>query len=495
MCWWSRACGTGKTRTLVERCLHCLLEETPPVSIEELLVVTFTEAAATEMREKIREALNRKVREIEHPHDSTRPGPLPKDQRSAAWLTEQLALFESAHIGTLHSFCLKLLRQHFYELELDPQLTVMAEEEARLLADETMDGILEGNYAGKADSAEAVQQLIQTHGRGWDQPVRALVLRLHDYTQTLRDPEAWFTSQLAMFQSPAPAQWRIWLEKGLREWRDQWLVSLEAEGGENKIAAQCAALLREELPDPFVREQAATGLAGVRLAEQDCPRGKKSLWCKPLGRFFDEARFLELVTEVKAGKDPLAEDWEWVRGQMTALLNLARDFTFRFGEAKREQGVVDFHDLEQHALRALWDRATGQPHARNCLANGATGSGLFSWMNTRTSTMHRMRFSKRAEPRRPCSQPLSCGRRQTEYLWIPAGRPAHLPGLHGKVARRAGRRDSVGGQFSKPGSHPCVCQFGLWRLDATGNRRGAVRRCGTAAFWRRGKSCPAEFEL
>src|SRR5580692_10445929 len=103
--------GTGKTRTLVERCLHCLLEERPPVSIEELLVVTFTEAAATEMREKIREALNRKVREIERSHDSAKSEPHPKDQRSAAWLTEQLALFETAHIGTLHSFCLKLLRQ------------------------------------------------------------------------------------------------------------------------------------------------------------------------------------------------------------------------------------------------------------------------------------------------------------------------------------------------------------------------------------------------
>ncbi|HXD00405.1 MAG TPA: UvrD-helicase domain-containing protein, partial [Verrucomicrobiae bacterium] len=352
--------GTGKTRTLVERCLHCLLEERPPVSIEELLVVTFTEVAATEMREKIREVLNRKVREIEQSHDSAKSEPHLKDQRSAAWLTEQLALFETAHIGTLHSFCLKLLRQHFYELELDPQLTVMAEEEARLLAEETMDGILEGNYAGKADSAEAVQQLIQTHGRGWDQPVRALVLRLHHYTQTLRDPEAWFASQLDMFQSPTPGQWRIWLENGMRDWREQWLASLEAKGAENKIAAQCAAILKE-LPEKPVREQSAMALAGIRLMEQDCPRGKKTAWCKPLGRFFDEARFLESVLQIRGGKDPLAEDWEWVRGQMTALLNLARDFTLRFAEAKRELGVVDFHDLEQHALRLLWDRATGQP--------------------------------------------------------------------------------------------------------------------------------------
>jgi ATP-dependent helicase/nuclease subunit A len=352
--------GTGKTRTLVERCLHCLLEEAPPVSIQEMLVVTFTEAAATEMREKIREALNRKVREIEQPRNAPESEPAVKDRRSAGWLTEQLALFETAHIGTLHSFCLKLLRQHFYELELDPQLTVMPEEEARLLADETLEEILEGNYAGKAESAEAVQQLIQTLGRGRHQAVSALVLRLHHYTQTLRDPEGWFAEQLAMFQSPEPGQWRIWLEEGTREWRNQWLASLEAQGAENKIAVQCAAALRK-LPEKPAREECASALARIRLAEQDCPRGKKTLWCKPLERLFDEARFLESVMEVKNRKDPLAEDWEWVRGQMTALLNLAREFAVRFGESKRELGMVDFHDLEQHALRLLWDRATGQP--------------------------------------------------------------------------------------------------------------------------------------
>jgi ATP-dependent helicase/nuclease subunit A len=352
--------GTGKTRTLVERCLHCLLVETPPVSIEEMLVVTFTEAAATEMREKIREALDRKVREIERSHDSPKPEPAAKDRRSAGWLTEQLALFESAHIGTLHSFCLKLLRQHFYELELDPQLTVMPEEEARLLADETLEEILEGNYAGRAESAEAVQQLIQTLGRGRHQAVSALVLRLHHYMQTLRDPEAWLASQLAMFQSPACGQWQIWLEEAMRDWRSQWLASLEAEDAENKIAVQCAAALRE-LPEKPAREECASALAQIRLTEQDCPRGKKTLWCKPLERLFAEARFLESVTEFKNGKDPLAEDWEWVRGQMTALLNLAREFAVRFGESKRELGMVDFHDLEQHALQLLWDRATGQP--------------------------------------------------------------------------------------------------------------------------------------
>jgi ATP-dependent helicase/nuclease subunit A len=347
--------GTGKTRTLVERCLHCLLQEDPPVSIEEILMVTFTDAAATEMREKIRDALNSRIAQIEGS-----PKPSAGQERSAGRLKEQLALFEAANIGTLHSFCLKLLRQHFYELELDPQLTVMPEEEARLLAEEIMDGILQGNYTGETESAEAVRQLIQSHGRGSDQPVHALVLRLHHYTQTLRDPEAWFTSQLAMFESNVPAQWQAWLVEGLRNWRDEWLPELEAEGTENKLAGQCADLLRK-LPDEPGRDQAAAALAQILAAERDCPHGKKTEWRKPLKDFFEETGFLASVTEVRNGNDPLAEDWQWARGQMRALLNLAREFSVRFGEARRELGMVDFHDLEQHALRLLWDRATGQP--------------------------------------------------------------------------------------------------------------------------------------
>src|SRR5438067_4978348 len=125
--------GTGKTRTLVERCLNCLIEEQPPISLEQILMVTFTEAAAAEMRQRIRGRLEEQSQM--HPHD-------------LRW-HEQLALFDTAHIGTLHSFCLQLIRPHFYELEIDPQVAVMAEEEARLLADETLSSLLDEHYAGR----------------------------------------------------------------------------------------------------------------------------------------------------------------------------------------------------------------------------------------------------------------------------------------------------------------------------------------------------------
>jgi ATP-dependent helicase/nuclease subunit A len=328
--------GTGKTRTLVERCLALLREEKPSVSLEEILLVTFTEAAAAEMRQRIRI-------EIENE--------LAKNPRSVRW-QEQLALFDTAHIGTLHSFCFKLVRQHFYELELDPQLTVLPEAEARLLADETLDEILQNHYAGDSALAEAVQGLIETQGRGWDKPIRELMLKLHSYTQTQPDPARWFREQIEMFHSPEPLKWREWLEKALTEFTRQSLPFLQPLANENELAAKAIEALKQTSADAL-----------NRLVEipDECPPRKKTALLKPLEEFFLDAKFLHSLICKKSGSDPLVEDWNWSRMNMLALLRLAEEFTKKFAEAKREMGALDFHDLEQHALELLWNRAANQP--------------------------------------------------------------------------------------------------------------------------------------
>jgi len=336
--------GTGKTHTLVERCLGCLLDEKPRVSLDEILMVTFTDAAAAEMRQRIRARLEEEL--ARHPEQSH-------------W-REQLATFETAHIGTLHSFCLKLVREHFYQLELDPQLSVLAEEEAQLLANETLEALLQKHYAGRGAAAAAVQQLIQSQGRGWDKPIRALVLRLHHYTQTLPDPSGWLTGQLEMFSNPNPTVWHEWLLTTVAEWREDWQPRLKRLGLSNDLAAKCAIAL-DQVGSLKSRSDAARVLGDLVATAGDYPRGKKALWFKPLEDFFDEASFLCSVTCTSGTSDPLAEDWAWVRTQMTTLLGLAREFTVSFAEAKHELGTVDFHDLEQHALRLLWDPRADQP--------------------------------------------------------------------------------------------------------------------------------------
>lgn len=336
--------GTGKTRALVERCLGCLLQERPPVSLDEILVVTFTEAAAAEIRQRIRERLEQERRQ---------------NPETLAW-AEQLALFESAHIGTLHSFCLQLVRQHFYQLELDPQLAVLSEDEARLLAEETLEDLLQGHYAGQEPANRAVQQLIQKQAGGWDKPVRTLVLRLHHYTQSLPDPAAWLNHQAALFETLEPAAWREWLRQGLTAWRQESMAALETHSPDNQPAAACLRALRRISTDPQPGDFSNL-FHEIERARKDCPRNKIKLWLEPLKGFLGEADFLASLQSIPGQEEPLAEDWAWVRPQMTTLLGLAREFSQAFAEAKRELGAVDFQDLEQHSLRLLWDSGSGRP--------------------------------------------------------------------------------------------------------------------------------------
>lgn len=336
--------GTGKTRTLVERCLDCLVSGRPRVSIEELLVVTFTEAAAAEMRQRIRARIEEE--RARDPHD-------------LHW-EEQSALFETAHIGTIHSFCFELVRAHFYELELDPQLSILPEEETRLLAEETLDPLLRAHYANPSEASEAVRKLIQAQTRGSDQPIRGLVLRLHRYAQALPDPAGWLRLQLETFANPEPAQWRDWLREALEDWRVPAALALAPVAAANDLAAECARAISAWPPGPSLAAAAET-LSAVLAAEKNCPNGKKKHWVKPLAGFFEECRFLASLLPGTHTSDPLREDWEWVRLQMTALLNLAGEFAAAFTEAKRELGVLDFQDLEQFALRLLWDLKTNQP--------------------------------------------------------------------------------------------------------------------------------------
>jgi ATP-dependent helicase/nuclease subunit A len=324
--------GTGKTHTLVERCLNLICEE--KVSLDEILVVTFTEAAATEMRQRLRAALEKKSRE-----------------NSDSFLSEQLALFDAAHIGTLHGFCFKLVREHFHELGLDPQISILDEGQTRLLADETLDEQFNSHYENKDGFSLAVQNLIKIHGNGRDEKIRALVLRLHRYSQSRPDAEKWLARQIESFSAAEPIRWRKWFSAAISNWHDEWPSVLENLRAENPKATECLEILRKSNSPDALRKIAA--------ADADWPRGTKK-FREPLEDFFDDAKFLKSLIATKEN-DPLAEDWSWVRSHMKALLQLAREFSEKFSARKRDDGVLDFHDLEQFALKLLWDSDTDEP--------------------------------------------------------------------------------------------------------------------------------------
>jgi ATP-dependent helicase/nuclease subunit A len=366
--------GTGKTKTLIARCLDCLARER--VSLDELLIVTFTEAAAAELRQRLRKSLEEKI--FASPDEIFWP--------------EQIARFDLAHIGTLHSFCLRLVREHFHELGLDPQLSILDEGEARQLADETLREQFQSHYEGEDAFSLAVQNLIQTHGGGRDEKIRALILRLHNYSQTRPDAAGWLAEQIKVFSASEPTDWQRLLLVAIDNWRDEWLPVLENLKGENEKSSELTGILsrlgsarasravgdalvadvrregasnrtRGACAPQFTRELAAEVLEQIISADADWPSKKKTILRKPLEDLFEEAAFLVELAPVKNGSDPLTEDWAWVRGHMETLLRLAQEFTGEFSKRKLADGVLDFHDLEQFALKLLWNFSADKPTA------------------------------------------------------------------------------------------------------------------------------------
>lgn len=332
--------GTGKTRTLVERCVQWLAANPGDASIDRVLMVTFTEAAAAEMRKRIRERLTEKL--AEHP-----------DNRH---FNEQIALLDTASIGTLHGFCLRLIREHFYALELDPQLSVLSESEAFLLRNETLESVLEAHYRGDAAFASDVLELIEAQGRGSDDAIRALCLKLHSYSRTLPNPDAWFDDQRRIWSEPEPTLWQSWLQAAFSGWRADWLETLSRIAPENSKAAECHQTLASspDAPDPPRMNDVLSRLTDL---DRDWPKRKKGILRPPLEDFFVMVEFLKSITDPApdGGDEPLAEDWRQVRGQMVALLRLCDEFGRAYDHAKRDLAAVDFQDLEQFALRLLWD--------------------------------------------------------------------------------------------------------------------------------------------
>ena len=334
--------GTGKTRTLVERCLARVLAAELPVSLERVLMVTFTDAAAAEMRARIRQRLGEEC--------AQRP--------ASQWLAEQFALVDAARICTLHSFCLQLAREHFHELGLDPQLVVLDPAQTEILAGETLEDALQRHYAGHAPFDEAVRQLILTYGRGHDQPVRELVRRVHNYTQTLPDPEGWRRAQREALACAQPPGWEAWLREYFSAFCRRWLEVLRPVTQPN--LQRCAAAVATVGPAP-TRQQISGVCKEIRAADQaGWPRGDKQRFRQPNAELFDGAEFMLSLAPSGEGPDPLQEDWDWVRSDMATLLELGEEFARQFAAAKRELGAADFHDLEQFALELLWRRPAGQ---------------------------------------------------------------------------------------------------------------------------------------
>jgi len=357
----SAGAGTGKTATLVNRCIRLVTES--GVDIDRILMVTFTNAAAAEMRQRIREALQKKL--------EADPG----NNR----LLRQVSLLESSYISTIHSFCVDLIRSHFELLNLDPAVAVLDEAVTAPLARETV-----GQIVGEAiGNYPAVRKLAENYCSARGEKLGELVLRAQRFFVTQPQSDSLMGKQRAFFESKDCAQWKGWREEFIAAWlaesrplileqasttRGQ-LKNVKGYGGKSATAQGIRTL--EEVIDRVVsqvaklspstsKEESAAIFSQIQVLAQE------DLWVRGTGKTMGV--FEDLFEEVKAlagwqivgENDPLDADWELVREPMLALIHLTQQFAAAFAQAKRAIGGVDFSDLEQFALQLLTDEV-GQP--------------------------------------------------------------------------------------------------------------------------------------
>ncbi len=350
----SAAAGSGKTRVLTERLMRWITEGDAPRSIDNFLIITFSTAAAAELRSRISEEL------------SARAAADPGSKR----LRRESALVRRAQIGTIHSFCSALLREYAGRAGIAPDFAIADEDRARELRRLSLETVLEAAYA---EAEPGFIQLADTVGAGTDdRRLESLVLELHGKLQSHARPGDWAARQSELFETgaedAADTPWgRELLESAADEllwWAGEFdelvrsLAGFEKMGkayvpsfsetasslrGAAKRAAEGWDALREALPIEFPRLGTLRGGGeDPELAERAKARREA---CKKAAKRLEKGFTLP--------SEQLLRDMRATAPAMRALLKLVGDFDAEYTRRKRRRSLLDFADLEHLAARLL----------------------------------------------------------------------------------------------------------------------------------------------
>lgn len=350
----SAAAGSGKTRVLTERLMRWITEGDAPRSIDNFLIITFSTAAAAELRSRISEEL------------SARAAADPGSKR----LRRESALVRRAQIGTIHSFCSALLREYAGRAGIAPDFAIADEDRARELRRLSLETVLEAAYA---EAEPGFIQLADTVGAGTDdRRLESLVLELHGKLQSHARPGDWAARQSELFETgaedAADTPWgRELLESAADEllwWAGEFdelvrsLAGFEKMGkayvpsfsetasslrGAAKRAAEGWDALREALPIAFPRLGSLRGGGeDPELAERAKARREA---CKKAAKRIEKGFTLP--------SEQLLRDMRATAPAMRALLKLVGDFDAEYTRRKRRRSLLDFADLEHLAARLL----------------------------------------------------------------------------------------------------------------------------------------------
>ena len=352
----SAAAGSGKTAVLVERIVRMVCDETDPVDIDRLLIVTFTNAAAAEMRERIDLGIAEQLKE--HPESEH--------------IQKQATLLHNAQITTIDSFCLFIIRNHFHEIGLDPAFRVADENEVKLLKQDVLGELLEESFAaGEADFINCVEFFCPG---GRESTLENNILDLSDKAAGCTFPADWLRARKEDYADCSG--------KGLLSGETQSYLMHYLEA----VVSGCAGKLEEvqrlcEEPDgPHMygamvesEKEMVEGLLRAHTFEEYAALiptvvferlpGKKDESVDPEKRELAK----NLRDEVKACLKKLTEDFfqtsvplaleraEGCSRAVNTLIDLTLEFDRRVQEKKAEKKLIDFSDMEHLALQILLD--------------------------------------------------------------------------------------------------------------------------------------------
>ncbi|PKM82696.1 MAG: helicase-exonuclease AddAB subunit AddA [Firmicutes bacterium HGW-Firmicutes-14] len=355
------AAGAGKTAVLVERIIRRITDETDPVDVDKLLVVTFTKAAAAEMRERISSAITAEL--TAKPH--------------SRHLSRQLTLLNRASITTIHSFCLDILKQYFHKIDLDPVFRVADETETALLRLETLEEMFEDFYAHENQD---FFHLVDAFGGDRDDVfLQGTVLKLLDFARSNPWPEEWLKNLPENYNCTegVPLEELPWGRTildfvsiqlaGCRSRLERGLVKASSPGGP---ASYIENLVHDlAIVDDLIRavsiswEEAYTVFSGIELIKLNSCRDKNvdEQLKQGVKNLRDEVK--KALTNIKKDyfsrpSGELLADLKLVAPMARTLSELTLEFGSRYQKAKTEKSILDFSDLEHLCLKALLDEGS-----------------------------------------------------------------------------------------------------------------------------------------
>jgi ATP-dependent helicase/nuclease subunit A len=357
----SAAAGSGKTAVLVERIISMISEGENPLDIDKLLVVTFTKAAATQMKERIGKALDKKL--TENP--------------SNAHLQKQVSLLQSAHITTIHSFCLTVIRNYFHHIDLDPSFKMAEESEITLLKSDIIAEVLEKWYE---EGREDFHRLIESYSYSKsDVPIEDLVLNLYNFAMSNPWPKAWIDGIGRSFELDTVEDMNRspWMNKLLdyvsmvisnlmKKIEEAIDICNEADGPNAYLPAlisdreMLSGLMNIDSYEGY--SKAFSTIAYTRLSSKRQSEVSESKKEKVKGLREEMKKGIKDLTSsffFQPIEDTL-QDMQSVGSVMEVLAELTKEFVDAFAAKKEEKNLIDYNDLEHFALRILIEENEGE---------------------------------------------------------------------------------------------------------------------------------------